>query len=69
MQKSIMIVDDNEMIRRNLRNLFHDNSNWAVCAEATDGPDAIDKAREFRPDFVVMDFCMPTMNGVPVVKK
>jgi two-component system, NarL family, response regulator DegU len=69
MQKSIMIVDDNEMIRRNLRHLFHDNSNWAVCAEANDGPDAIDKAREFHPDFVVMDFCMPLMNGVEAARK
>jgi two-component system, NarL family, response regulator LiaR len=69
MPKSIMIVDDNEVIRRNLRALFSQNSDWTVCAEAVDGFDAIEKARRFRPDFVVLDLCMPNMDGIEAARK
>jgi CheY-like chemotaxis protein len=35
-----------------------------VCAEAVDGLEAVERAEEFRPDLVVLDFCMPRMNGI-----
>ena len=69
MAKSIMIVDDNEMIRRNLRNLLSGNSDWFVCAEAIDGRDAVEKARQYHPDFVVLDYCMPIMDGLETAPK
>lgn len=69
MPKSIMIVDDNEMIRRNLRDLFSRNDDWNVCAEATDGFEAVEKARTYRPDFVVLDLCMPNMDGLEAARK
>jgi DNA-binding NarL/FixJ family response regulator len=64
MSKSIMIVDDNEAVRRNLRRLFQASREWVICAEAVDGRDAIAKAHEFHPDFVVLDFSMPLMDGI-----
>jgi DNA-binding NarL/FixJ family response regulator len=69
MAKSIMIVDDNEMMRRNLRNLFSKTGDWAICAEAVDGRDAVEKARYLHPDFVVLDFRMPHMNGLQAASK
>jgi DNA-binding NarL/FixJ family response regulator len=68
-QKSIMIVDDNEIIRRNLRNLFKKNPDFTVCAEAEDGRDALEKAKRFHPEFVVLDYSMPTMDGLEAARK
>jgi DNA-binding NarL/FixJ family response regulator len=69
MPKSIMIVDDSEMIRRTLRELFARDGNWVICAEAVDGRDALEKARQFHPDFVVLDLSMPYMDGLEVAPK
>lgn len=69
MPKSIMIVDDSHVIRRNLRDLFTKNGEWVICAEAVDGRDAVDKAGHLHPDFVVLDFCMPHMDGIEVARK
>jgi DNA-binding NarL/FixJ family response regulator len=67
--KSVMIVDDNEIVRRSLRNLFKKSGEWAVCAEAENGRDALDKAKIYHPEFIVLDFCMPTMDGLEVAPK
>jgi DNA-binding NarL/FixJ family response regulator len=69
MPKSIMIVDDSEMIRRSLRQLFSQNSDWTICAEAVDGRDAVQKARHFHPDFIVLDFYMPNMDGIEAARQ
>ncbi len=69
MPKSIMIVDDSEMIRRSLRQLFSQNGDWTVCAEAIDGRDAVQKARYYHPDFIVLDFYMPNMDGIEAARE
>lgn len=59
----ILIVDDHEIIRSRIRGLFrHDRE--AVCEEASNGVEALRKAQHFHPDFVVLDFSMPLMNGL-----
>jgi DNA-binding NarL/FixJ family response regulator len=60
----VLIVDDNEMVRRGLRCLFESEPAFKVCGEAVDGRDAIEKARELKPDLIVLDFSMPGMNGL-----
>lgn len=60
----ILVVDDHEVMRLGLRNLLETHSNWRVCAEACDGKDAVEKARELRPDIIIMDLTMPNMNGL-----
>jgi CheY-like chemotaxis protein len=67
--KSIIIVDDNAMIRRTLRNLFQEDGEWVICAEAVDGRDAVEKAQEFSPDMIVLDLCMPGMDGLEAASK
>jgi DNA-binding NarL/FixJ family response regulator len=64
MRKNILIVDDSEVMRVILKNLLEQNKEWTVNAEAMNGPDAIQKAREIRPDLVVLDFAMPSMDGL-----
>ena len=50
-------------MRTVLRSLFSNNG-FEVCGEAVNGVDAIEKADEFRPDLIVLDFCMPGMDGL-----
>jgi|SRR5580704_8671323 CheY-like chemotaxis protein len=71
MPKCILLVDDNAVIRRMLRAAFEEPG-WEVCGEAVNGQDAIDKARELKPDLIVLDLSMPVMNGLeaaPVLRK
>jgi DNA-binding NarL/FixJ family response regulator len=64
----VLIADDNPWIRKALRTLIEHHSNWVVCAEAEDGSQAVERAREFQPDVVVMDFRLPSMNGLDAGK-
>jgi DNA-binding NarL/FixJ family response regulator len=64
MPKRIFIVDDNAAIRRSLRSFFDSQTGFEVCGEATDGVDAIEKAREANPDLIILDLSMPHLNGL-----
>jgi len=60
----ILIVDDHEMFRGKVRSLIESQPRYRVCGEAGDGIEAIEKARQLRPDIVLMDINMPRMNGL-----
>jgi DNA-binding NarL/FixJ family response regulator len=62
--KSVLIADDHEAIRRELRRLFQCQPEFTVCGEAVDGVDAISKAQQLSPDLIILDFSMPEMNGL-----
>jgi DNA-binding NarL/FixJ family response regulator len=64
MPKCILIVDDNASIRHLLQMAFEETSGWEVCGEAENGREAIEKARELKPDLIVLDLSMPVMNGL-----
>jgi PAS domain S-box-containing protein len=66
--RQILIVDDNEPVRRGLRSLLSSRSEWIICGEAVDGLDAIEKAEALRPDVVLMDVSMPRMNGIEATR-
>ncbi|MGC1645687.1 MAG: response regulator transcription factor, partial [Candidatus Sulfotelmatobacter sp.] len=64
----LLIVDDHEVVRRGVRALLAEKINCDVCGEAVDGQDAIEKARELKPDIVVMDVSMPRLNGLETTR-
>jgi len=64
MAKRIFIVDDSKVVRQFLRTHLENSSENVVCAEAQDGLDAVQRAAEVAPDVIVLDFCMPRMNGM-----
>jgi DNA-binding NarL/FixJ family response regulator len=64
MARSVLIVDDSAFIRRALREVFHGEPDLDVCGEAKYGREAIERARQLRPDLVVLDLSMPVMNGL-----
>lgn len=61
---SILIVDDSSAIRKGLRNLLSHDTDVRVCGEATNGKEAIERARELHPDVIVLDVSMPVLNGL-----
>jgi len=65
----ILLADDHELLRQGLRTLIEDQSGWQVCGEATTGREAVTKARELKPDIVVMDFTMPELNGMEATRQ
>lgn len=67
MAKSILVVDNNPILRRTLRHILTGN-HLNVCGEAVDGCDAIMKAHELHPDLVVLDLAMPGLDGIQTAK-
>lgn len=65
----ILIVDDHEVVRRGLRVLIEPHPGWEVCGEATNGHEAIEKAKKLKPDMVVMDIGMPELNGLEATRR
>jgi len=60
----VLVVDDNENVRRRICQLLSSQAEIEVICEAVDGHDAICKARENLPDLVLMDITMPVMDGL-----
>jgi len=66
---TIVIVDDHVVVRRGLRALLEEESKWNVIAEAGDGREAIEKARVFHPDLMILDITMPQLNGLEAIPR
>jgi DNA-binding NarL/FixJ family response regulator len=64
MSKSVLIVDDSQVVREVMRDFFETQADWKVGGEAGDGVEAIQKASELKPDLILLDFSMPYMNGI-----
>lgn len=66
---AVMLVDDHLLVRRGFRRMLEDDPEIEVVAEAGDGQEAIDAALQARPDVVVMDFALPSMNGAVATRR
>jgi DNA-binding NarL/FixJ family response regulator len=64
----IFIADDNDAVRRGVVRLLSSETGWEVCGEARDGSESLQKARELRPDLILLDVSMPGMNGLEVAR-
>jgi DNA-binding NarL/FixJ family response regulator len=65
----ILIADDYEGWRRQVRLLFQQRPQWQVIAEASDGSEAVQKAEEMKPDLIVLDIGLPGLNGIEAAQR
>lgn len=65
----ILIADDHDVVRAGLRTILDSQLGWEVVAEASDGKEAIDQALATHPDVAVLDFGLPTVNGVEATRQ
>jgi DNA-binding NarL/FixJ family response regulator len=68
MAKTILIADDNDVVRRAVCEVFTRESDFEVCGEAHDGYEAIEKAQRLHPDLIILDLSMPGMNGLEAAR-
>jgi len=59
----VMIVDDHSVVRMGLTAIINLEKDLVVCGEAENGAEAVQSARELKPDVIVMDLMMPDMDG------
>jgi len=65
----ILIADDHEVVRKGLVALLQQQPDWQVCGEAADGREAVDKAQQLKPDVVILDIGMPSLNGLEATRQ
>lgn len=65
----VLIADDHTLFREGLRQLLEMEKDLEVVGEADDGLTAISKAREVKPDVVLMDINMPVVDGVAAIEQ
>ncbi len=65
----ILVADDHPIFRFGLCSLLRSHANWEVCGEAADGRDAVEKCRQLKPDLLILDICMPRLNGLEAVRQ
>lgn len=65
----ILVVDDFRDWRRQVSLLLRARLEWQVIAEAPDGSDAVQKAKDLKPDLVLLDINLPKLNGIEVARR
>ncbi len=64
----ILIVDDHDIVRKGIKLLIHTQQEMKVVGEAIDGWEAIEKAKDLRPDVIILDIAMPRLNGLDCIE-
>ncbi len=65
----ILVADDHEVVRRGLCALLQAQPDWEVCGEAADGREALEKTQKLKPDVVILDIGMPSLNGLEATRQ
>jgi DNA-binding NarL/FixJ family response regulator len=65
----ILVADDHPIFRLGLCSLLRSHIGWKVCGEAADGQDAVEKCMQLKPDLLILDICMPKLNGIDATRQ
>lgn len=66
---NILVVDDHAVVRQGLRALIGMEPDMEVIGEAVDGFEAVQKARELKPDVILLDLVMPRQSGLEAIRE
>jgi DNA-binding NarL/FixJ family response regulator len=64
----VLIVDDSEIVRRGIKDLFAPAGSWDVCGEASNGEEALRQAHTLQPDAILLDISMPGTDGLETAR-
>ncbi len=65
----VLVCDDSALIRMALKRMIENDAELCYAGFARDGEDAVEKARQLRPDVIVMDVVMPRMDGIAALRE
>jgi DNA-binding NarL/FixJ family response regulator len=65
----VLIADDHEIVRRGVKSILLSREDTEICAEASDGQEAVLKAAECKPDLLILDHSMPVLDGLSAASK
>src|SRR5687768_6467344 len=63
----ILIADDHDVVRQGLQMFLSDDPELEIVAEARNGAEAVELAKQLRPDVILMDILMPVMDGITAI--
>ncbi len=66
---TILIADDHDIIREGIKSVLKPHPEYQVCAEASNGEEALEKARELKPDILLLDISMPKVSGLDIIER
>jgi len=69
LKSKVLLVDDHALFRKGIASLLSELEELEIIGEASNGEEGVAKAKELKPDIVIMDVEMPEMNGVEAVKQ
>ena len=65
----ILLAEDHPVFRTGLCSLIRSRAGWEVCGETADGREAVTKCIELRPDLLILDICLPSLNGLDAARQ
>jgi len=65
----ILLADDHPIFRFGLCSMLGSHEGWEVCGEAADGRETVEKCKQLKPDLLVLDICLPELNGLEAARQ
>lgn len=65
----VLVADDQPAIRKRVCLTLASRIALEACEEAADGAEAVQMARDFNPDLIILDITMPVMNGLDAARR
>ena len=59
----ILIADDHDVVREGVKTILRSRPEWEICAEVTNGREAVESVKALHPDVAILDISMPGMSG------
>jgi DNA-binding NarL/FixJ family response regulator len=65
----VLVVDDYERWRRHIGSVVQSDPRWTIVGEAADGAEAVEKAQALKPDLILLDVGLPTIDGIETARR